>query len=124
MVQLEFHAFRSMFAGGVLLRRRVRAKTSAIDYTLRLSAALRVYALTHQLHDVLCAVLKLEARDGHATIPGITLELACSYMNVSLHLLRNPGLFIEDATVKPRRVRLSPEAIELLGKIKRRIART
>lgn len=124
MVQLEFQSFRTMFAGGVLLRRRVRAKASAIDYTLRLSAALRVYNLTHPLHDVLCAVVKLEARDGYATIPGVTLELACTYMNVALHLTRNPSLFVEDSSAKPRRLRLSSEAIELLGKIKRRIARS
>lgn len=124
MIQLEFAAIRGMFACAGKIQRKVAAKASAIEYTLRLSAALRVYNLTHQLHDVLCAVLLQESQVGYATIPRITQQLGCSYMNIQLHLSRNPGLFIEDSTAKPRRVRLSPEAIGLMRKIKTRISRS
>lgn len=123
MIQLEFQTIRTMFAAaGAMLRRPLPKATqvSAINYTLKLSAALRVYNLTHQLHDVLCAVAKQESERGYATIPSVTMELACTYNNVSLHLLRNADMFLEDASHKPRRLRLSPEALRLMHKIKRR----
>ena len=125
MIQLEFQMIRAHFPGGdrPAVRLRVRTTGSAIDYTIRLSAALRVVNLTHSLYDVMCAVAALEMRDGHATIPQVHLRLACTYNNVQLHLLRNQELFMELPDHKPRRFRLSPEAIKLMGKIKKRIAR-
>ena len=122
MIQLEFQTIRTMFAaaGAMLRRPQTKAAPSAINYTLKLSAALRIYNLTHQLHDVLCAVAKQESERGYATIPSVTMELACTYNNVSLHLLRNADMFLEDASHKPRRLRLSPEALRLMHKIKRR----
>lgn len=124
MRQMEFPTFREMFAGAMGLLRRpvVRPKRSAIDYTLKLSAALRVCNLTHQLHDVMCAVVKAEVERGFATIPGIVCEISCSYQNVDIHLRRNEELFLVDDG-KPKRVRLSAEGAALMRKIKRRIER-
>lgn len=124
MIQLEFAAFQKLFrtAAG-MVRRKPRPAPAAIDYTLRLSSALRCYNLTHAIHDVLCAVAKLEVEHGHATIPAICHRLSCTYQCVMQHFLKNPELFIAEGDEKPRRYRLTAEGIRLLGKIKTRIER-
>lgn len=123
MIQMEFQEFTGIFSAPGAGCGRVRAAAdTAIDYTVRLSGALRVFALTHALHDVLSAVAKLEALHGHATIPGVAARLFCTYQCVVMHLHRNAELFeIEDAS--PRRVRLSAESIRLLVKLKQRTRR-
>jgi hypothetical protein len=126
MIQLEFETIREIFPNDhtrLRLRLRVRKGTKAIDYTIRLSSALRVVNLTHPLYDVLCAVAALQIRSGHATIPQVFALLGCTYYNVCLHILRNPELFDEIEGSKPRAFVLTPAAIELMGKIKRRIQR-
>lgn len=127
-MQLEFEVIRRAFAGCVAVLRRRRTpprQTSAMEYTLKLSAALRVHNLTHQLHDVLCAVAKLEAKDGHATKSGIALALACTYHNVVKHIERNPDLFdLVPGEAKPTRYCLSAEGLRLLGKVQTRVHRS
>ena len=124
MIQLEFVAWRSLFRNAVAgLRRKPKPVPAAIDYTLRLSSALRVYNLTHAIHDVLCAVAKLEVEDGHATIPAICHRLSCTYQCVMQHFLKNPELFARDSAHKPARYRLTPEGVRLLVKIKTRISK-
>ena len=126
MIQLEFPKVRGWFAGAVAVCRRkpAAAKHSAIDYTLRLSATLRIYNLSHSVHDVMCAVAKLQVEQGHATIPSICLRLACTYQAVMQHFLKNPDIFIRDESHKPARYVLSAEGIRLLHKIKTRISKT
>lgn len=130
MIQLEFDSLVRVFhsvLGGVVKRcRPVKGKPesggaglSSIDYTLRLSSALRTLNLTHALHDVLSAVAKLEIVDGHATIAGVALRLGCTFQAVHLHLYRNPDLFrvVEGL---PRQLRLSEASVKLLARIKER----
>jgi predicted transcriptional regulator len=126
MIQLEFASFRNLFRSAVeaCKRRPPKQATSAIDYTLRLSAALRIYNLTHAIHDVMCAVAKLESEKGHATIPSICLRLACTYQAVMQHFIKNPDIFLRDERHKPARYTLTPEGIRLLHKIKTRISKT
>lgn len=123
MTQLEFPVIREQFGAGVpvVLRHRAKPRTTVIDYTLRLAAALHVLNLTHSLYNVLCAVAKAQSgASGWATIPGICLSIACTYQNVDLHIRRNPDLFDEDGSAKPRRYRLSREGLSLMLKIKQR----
>lgn len=128
MIQLEFPKFRQWFAAGVAActRRRAvaQAPTSAMDYTLRLSATLRIYNLSHSVHDVMCAVAKLQAETGHATIPAICLRLACTYQAVMQHFLKNPDIFVRDESHKPARYTLSDEGIRLLHKVKSRVSKS
>lgn len=105
------------------IRKRPDTKLPVIDYTIRLSAALRAYNLTHPLHDVLAATAKLQTTQGHATIPTIMAALCCTYQNVAQHLLKSPDLFHIDNNASPRRITLSTEAITLLQKIKIRTSR-
>lgn len=122
MIQLEFPIIRSLFRACRVLR-PPRRERLAIDYTLRLSAALRVLALNHAIHDVLCAVAKLQSEQGYATIPAVCLRLSCTYQAVMQHFLKNPDLFLRDERHKPARYTLTPEAIRLLAKIKHRLDR-
>lgn len=126
MIQLEFAPIRRWFAATVAVcrRRPPPAKQNAIDYTLRLAGALRVFNMTHQVHDVLCAVAKLENERGFATIPQICYELSCTYQNVVQHLMKNPDWFLCDEQAKPRQYRLAPEAIRILAKVQKRIKQT
>ncbi len=124
MIQLEFQIFRLNYGpGGGTGRRRKKAVDTAIEYTLKLSSALRVYNLSHALHDVLCAVAKLENEKGFATIPTVCGGLACTYQCVMQHLFKNAELFIFDESYKPRRIQLSTDGLRLLHKIKTRISR-
>lgn len=96
-------------------------KLSAMEYSTRLSEALRVHQLNHATHDILCAVGKLEARNGHATIPGVALCLGCAFQNIYSHVSRNESYYtIEECGGGPRKLRLSSTALRLLGKIKDR----
>jgi hypothetical protein len=128
MIQLEFPPFRQWFVAGVAAIRRTRAlpppqATNAMDYTLRLSATLRIYNLSHSVHDVMCAVAKLQSEGGHATIPAICLRLACTYQAVMQHFMKNPDIFVRDEAHKPARYTLSDEGIRLLHKVKTRVSK-
>jgi hypothetical protein len=128
MIQLEFPPIRQWFAAGVAAIRQRRAPaaapTNAIDYTLRLSATLRIYNLSHAVHDVMCAVAKLQSEGGHATIPAICLRLACTYQAVMQHFMKNPDIFLRDERHKPARYTLSDEGIKLLHKVKTRVSKS
>lgn len=119
MIQLIFQQMANLF-GHAKPKKLPRPRTE-IDHTLRLATALRVYGLTHQVHDVLCAVAKLQAERGHATIPAVCLELSCTYQNVNQHLIKNPDWFLVDKDAQPRRYTLSPEAIRVMAKVQKRI---
>jgi hypothetical protein len=123
MVQTEFVIFKTFFNSVMTKIRRQPSPTTAMDYTLRLSATLRVYNLSHSVHDVMCAVVKLQAETGHATIPAICVRLACTYQAVMQHFLKNPDIFIRDESHKPARYTLSDEGIRLLNKVKTRVSK-
>lgn len=119
MIQLIFHHMRDYFSA--TSKPRLPKVRTEIDHTLKLATALRVYGLTHQVHDVLCAVAKLQSARGYATIPTVCQELSCTYQNVNQHLIKNPDWFLVDKDAQPRRYTLSPEAIRVMAKVQKRI---
>lgn len=100
-----------------------RRRVTALDYTVRLSAALRVVNLTHALYDVLAAVARMEVEVGSATVAGVALRLCCSYENVKQHLARNRELFRIEEAFPARHVRLTAESLALMMRIKERSRR-
>jgi hypothetical protein len=99
-------------------------KISRFDYAVALSNALRRFQLTHPLYDVMCAVAKIEATNGHATSSKVADALGCTSKNVHLHLFRNEGLFIKGWDAGQHRINLSPESVRLLRDVQQRVDRT
>jgi type II secretory pathway component PulC len=94
------------------------------QYTIALSNALRTVNLTHQLFDVLTATAAIQAERGHASKPSISLALGCTYMNINLHIMRNQDLFLVDQSNPGlAAVRLSPDGLSLLAKVKAAVER-
>ena len=94
---------------------------NAYDYTVSLAAALKFHNLTHSIYNVMIALVRIESAQGFATIPRVCLDLSCTYQCVMQHFMKNPELFVFDDTLKPRRYRLTPAAIQLLAEIKSRV---
>jgi hypothetical protein len=91
---------------------------SPYNYTVALSSALRANQLNHTLYDVLVAVAQLQAADGFATYPRLSMALGCTYNNLCIHTSRNPDFFQIETGQPLRRLTLTPAAIELLAKVK------
>lgn len=100
---------------------------TVIDHTVAAAAALRQLSLTHATHDVLCAVAKLEAAHGMATIPGVAILLRCSFQNVSQQVDAYGELFViqsarQERRLPVRRLTLSPAGIALMAQIQAKTA--
>lgn len=125
MIQTEFPFVPDMLkAAESYCKKRMAPDTkNAINYTLRLGAALRILNLTHAVHDVMCAVAALQNAQGFATIPKCQQQLHCTYQAVAQHFLKNPEIFHRDDSHNPSRYTLTPVGIEVMGKIRYRMRR-
>jgi hypothetical protein len=129
--QLEFEIVAAIGSPEGFLKKvqaRRRKGLNPLEYSVKLSNALRWKQLTHAVYDVLACVAAFQASgDGFATYPRVVRALGCTFENVRIHVSRNPELFQVAEALKGepvRRLTLTGEAVGLLRAIKGRIDKT